>query len=272
MDKNYYNDYFHLERNHWWFRARLEILEAILKNHLIHNTDKPLRILNAGVATGATTTMLEKYGTVTSLEYDHDCCEFLRNHLQMEVTEASLTDLPFEDQSFDLVCAFDVIEHIEDDGSALREIRRVLKYDGSYFLTVPAFSFLWSEHDEINHHFRRYTRKMLTERIVAAGLSSDYASYFNFWLFPPIAAVRMLQRLTGKKDKTEKPESDFKRMKGLGFMDGILYRIFKSEMGLLLKNGVPLPWGISVVAHGGKSLNPHVNPYGKIKVDNAPPV
>jgi SAM-dependent methyltransferase len=250
MDKDYYKEYYHLERSHWWFTARLDILEARIQRLL--GRKKEARILNAGVATGATTEMLSKYGIVTSLEYDSDCCDFLRTRLGMEVTCGSLTNLPYEDDSFDLVCAFDVIEHIEDDLAALREIRRVLKPKGKYCITVPAYQFLWSEHDEINHHFRRYTKKMLNRRIKEAPLAIDYSGYFNFWLFPPIAGVRLLHRLTSKKNTSEAPKSDFQRMNRQSFADRVFKGIFRSEKRLL-NAGLRLPYGISLLTEGHRS-------------------
>jgi len=91
--------------------------------------------------------MLEKFGDVTSIEYDEDCCQFLNEVLHIPALQGSITELEFEDNSFDLVCAFDVIEHVEDDSKAASEMLRVCKKDGLVFATVPAFMLLWSEHD-----------------------------------------------------------------------------------------------------------------------------
>lgn len=252
MDKDYYKQYYHLERKHWWFRARLELLENLLQRDILphlHDNHKTA-ILNAGVATGATTTMLEQHGQVTSLEYDEDCCRFLRESLAMEVTNASLTALPFEDNSFDLVCAFDVIEHIKDHELAMQEIARVLRPNGRVFLTVPAFNFLWGEHDEINHHERRYTQKMLVEVIQQSGIKVERKSYFNFFLFFPIFVVRMLLKLRPKK-KAGEHKSDFETFKAGGIINKILYKLFKFE-DVFLKIKLNFPVGVSVFAIGHK--------------------
>lgn len=251
MDQQYYKEYYHLERNHWWFRARLEILESMLVKKIAGNQERQLKILNAGVATGATTTMLEQYGTVTSLEYDKECCEFLRNDLNIEVINASLTNLPFEDQSFDLVCAFDVIEHIEDDQLAVREIHRVLKKEGFIFLTVPAFNFLWSHHDEVNHHFRRYTASQLNKIISSQKLQLLHQTYFNSILFPPIFLIRLLSKILPKKKHTETTGSDFEKFNSSDFINRLLYWIFKKEKWLLDKNW-KFPFGVSLLAIGQK--------------------
>lgn len=247
MDKNYYKDYYYLERKHWWFKARLNILESLLTRQILPIlTDKQnIHILNAGVATGATSIMLEKYAKTTSLEYDQDCCLFLKETVGIEAVNASLTGLPFEDESFDLVCAFDVIEHIEDHELAVAEIKRVLKPNGKVFLTVPAYQFLWSEHDEINHHFRRYTLKELSQVVQVNALNIQYSSYFNTLLFPLIFLIRFIGNLF-KKKTTKKAKSDFEKVKTGGFVNSILCFIFKLEKPLITRL-FRLPFGVSIV-------------------------
>lgn len=250
MDSQYYKQYYHLEREHWWFTARLSILESKVNQLLKAKPDA--KILNIGIATGATSIMLAKYGKVTSLEYDKDCCEFVRAKCGLEVINGSMTELPFEDGTYDLVCAFDVVEHIEDDSTAISEMKRVMATDGHYFLTVPAFMFLWSEHDEINHHFRRYTRSNFKSLLSGQQLKHKYTSYFNAILFTPIAAVRLLQNIFTKKEKvpTEK-KSDFEGMNSSGALNSLLKGIFLLEKPLIAA-GIPLPVGISVMAIGTK--------------------
>ncbi|MEL7163261.1 MAG: methyltransferase domain-containing protein, partial [Bacteroidota bacterium] len=121
MNKEYYAEYSVRERQHWWFLARLEILrDRVARFRPTLRQDEPLRILNAGIATGATSLMLADFGEVTNLEYDADCCTFVRDKLGLEVVNGSLTELPFPDGTFDLICAFDVVEHIEADDLALQ--------------------------------------------------------------------------------------------------------------------------------------------------------
>lgn len=257
MNKAYYTEYYTLERQHWWFRARLEILAAMVDKHQPTPAGKSLSILNAGIATGATTTMLETFGRVTSLEYDTACCAFVEEKLGLSVVNASLTELPFDDNTFDLICAFDVIEHIEDDLLALREIRRCLRPGGKVLLTVPAFEALWSEHDVVNHHFRRYRRDAFADLQQRAGLTVAYKSYFNSLLFVPIATVRGLSRLTGGRAsaRTEAEQhaarSDFERFNTEGLGNKVLYRIFRREKRLLT-GGWNLPCGVSILTVASK--------------------
>lgn len=239
MDKNYYKQYYEQERKHWWFKVRASILMDTIDRYTdsIH-----LKILNIGSATHMTSDLLTKFGEVTSLEYDKDCCRFVREELKKEVINGSATELPFEDNSFDLVCAFDVIEHIEDDRLAVREIERVSRIkEGIVFLTVPAFMFLWSDHDEINHHYRRYTLPQLCSKISTSSKILK-KSYFNFFLFPLIGSFRLLSRL---KKRNGPPKSDFDNINPNPLLNRLFGMIFKLEY-LLLKV-LRFPFGVSIL-------------------------
>jgi SAM-dependent methyltransferase len=248
MDHKFYQEYYNLEREGWWFKARLSILESYCKKIINH---PEMRILNVGAATGATSEMLSKFGEVTSLEYDEFCCKFLKEKTGIEAVNASLTDLPFEDDSYDIICAFDVIEHIEDDIKAIEEIHRVLKLNGKYFLTVPAFQSLWSNHDVINHHFRRYRKNQFNKLIVNNKLKIKYSTYFNFWLFIPISIVRFILNNIPRKKNSDSTGSDNEIMQSSKIVNGILYRIFYSEK-FLLKLNIKFPFGVSILTIGSK--------------------
>lgn len=240
MDKAYFKEYYINERKHWWFLARQKILESQVK--LVSQQREKLKILNVGIATGATTEMLSNYGEVTSIEFDEDCCRFVREELNIDVIHGSVLDIPFDENSFDLVCAFDVIEHVEDDKLAVKEMQRVCNAGGHVFVTVPAFMALWSDHDLINHHFRRYAKKQLVglfkpnEHIV-------YATYFNFFLFPLVYILRQLSKLTKKEEAS--PKSDFDKFKP-GLLNNMLQAIFSMERPWL-KNRIKLPFGVSIM-------------------------
>ena len=249
MDPQFYKEYYHLERESWWFKARLRILENTIRRKI--DTSQSLRILNVGVATGATTEMLQKYGEVTSVEYDKECCDFLREKTGINAICASLTELPFENNSYDLVCAFDVIEHIEDDQLAVKEVHRVLDYGGNYFFTVPAFQFLWSNHDVVNHHFRRYTQPQLNNLIKETQLNVSYTTYFNFWLFFPIALTRFVLNLIPRKKNSDSSGSDNDLVASESFVNEILFAIFNSE-NFLLNKGIRFPLGVSILSLGRK--------------------
>jgi len=150
-----------------------------------------------------------------------------------------------------LVCAFDVIEHIEDHESALQEMYRVLKKDGRVFITVPTFNILWSSHDEINHHFRRYKIGELRRLLESNGFKIEYSSYFNSFLFLPIFIVRMISKLIPQKKNSTSTGSDFEKMGANNLLNQLLYKIFKSELFFLSKK-IKFPLGVSAMIIGRK--------------------
>ncbi|MEM6804159.1 MAG: class I SAM-dependent methyltransferase [Bacteroidota bacterium] len=243
MDKGYYAQYYEYERSHWWFKVRAKILMEKVAQ-LTQGRKDEVKILNIGVATGRTTELLNKYGSVTSVEYDEDCCQFLREELNIDAINASITELPFENDSFDLVCAFDVIEHVEDDQLSVDEMVRVCKEEGSVFVTVPAFMDLWSEHDEINHHQRRYLRPRLVN-LFKEKSGKVSSTYFNTLLFIPIYVVRSIFKLFPKlRGKSSEAQSDFEVMESK-MLNSILYVIFSIEKYLL--RFMKFPFGVSIL-------------------------
>ena len=251
MEKNYYKEYYHLEREHWWFRARGKILLTHLKR--IFKGQPNIRILNIGAATGRSSELLMQLGDVTSLEFDKDCYEFSRDVIKIPIFQGSILDIEFQDNTFDLVCAFDVIEHVDDDKRAVSEMRRVCKQGGVMCVTVPAFMFLWSEHDVVNHHFRRYTSPILRGLFLGKD-EPIFHTYFNFWLFFPIAVFRFLAKILPlkKKQTADETASDFSVGKG-NVLNRILFGIFKSE-NVFLKRFIKLPVGVSLLSTWRKTI------------------
>jgi SAM-dependent methyltransferase len=249
MDEAYRQAYYDLERTHWWFRAREAILKSYLTHHIKLNISENPQILNLGAATGRSSQMLETFGKVTSVEPDESDCKFLSQELGLKAYFASATSLPFQAKSFDLVCAFDVIEHIGNDEAALQEIQRVLKPGGQVLITVPAFPFLWSRHDEVNQHYRRYTKKQLLA-LTAPSLSAVYYSYFNFFLFPAIFAYRIFSKLSPWKIWDSMPKSDFS-VPNPSFSEKLFFYLFRFERYLLSRK-VMLPMGVSLIFEGQK--------------------
>jgi len=255
MDKEYYKEYYKIEREHWWFKVR----NKLIINHSISlfrdhedtrgpagGSDRRVRILNIGAATGRTTELLNELGDVTTVEYDSSCCDFLKETLNINAIRGSITELPFDDNSFDLVCAFDVIEHVKQDDLAVREMKRVCAPNGKLCITVPAFMVLWSHHDVVNHHYRRYILKKL-KRLFTAEKDGKilYSSYFNFLLFPLIFMLRILSRVLPKDNERKGSGSDFTILKNSP-LNKIFYHIFNLE-SVLLKNKIPLPFGVSIL-------------------------
>jgi len=249
MESKYYIDYYKAEREHWFFRARNAVIMAHIKDIVGDRTD--LKILNVGIATGHTSELLAQFGSVKSVEYDTECYNFVKEKLpQLDLIQGSILELPFTDNSYDLVCAFDVVEHIEDDQTGVNEMKRVTNSNGHAVITVPAFMSLWSHHDVINHHFKRYKQGEV-KTLIADDQNLKYLTYFNFFLFPPVWLFRKLNNLLGfSKNKTEQNEtagSDLDYFSGGGFISNLFYSVLASEKPLIRKR-FSLPFGVSVLA------------------------
>ena len=242
MDRQYYEEYYSLERHHWWFRVREKILRDQLRKVIPGNNP---RILNVGAATGRTSEMLSDFGDVVSLEYDEHCCDFLRAETDIDVIQGSVLDLPFEDQQFDVVCAFDVIEHVEDDWRAMQELQRVCKYEGILCVTVPAFMQLWSHHDVVNHHYRRYRLPELLSLLLPESYELIKCTYFNTFLFPPILAFRTMSRMLAWRRNGKTAGSDFSIVPRRSLLNGLFYLIFSLERPWLFRGR--FPFGVSLL-------------------------
>lgn len=243
MDKNYYHEYFELERTHWWFLARTKILETQIQDLL---TDTPhAKILNIGAATGASSQMLSKFGQVTSIEYEAECIAFVKDKISLDIEEGTILDLNYTENSFDLVCAFDVVEHVAEDELALKEMQRVCKIAGHVMLTVPTFMSLWSKHDEVNHHVKRYRLNEI-QQLVQPNLEPVFLSYFNTWLFLPIYLVRQFSNALPSMIKRSGSGSDFSLVKS-ALINRFFYFLFVSENWFLRKK-ISLPVGVSALA------------------------
>ncbi len=200
MDDDAYRKMKNVEDAHWWFRARRRILGYTLKKL---NLPDDARLLEAGCGSGGNLAMLARHGKVSAFESDKSSlllAEHRGRDLPVRVLGGSLpNDVPYQDELFDAVLLLDVLEHISEDGAALLALRKKLKPGGVIIVTVPAFMFLWSEHDTLHHHFRRYRTKQLASLAREAGFVSIRISYFNSILFPLVAIFRIAMRLGLRK-------------------------------------------------------------------------
>jgi ubiquinone/menaquinone biosynthesis C-methylase UbiE len=167
--------------------------------------------------------------------------------LNVEIEWGDINNIQFADSYFDLVCAFDVLEHISTDAQALGELSRVCKSEGSILLTVPAFNFVWSAHDEINHHFRRYSINQLKGLCSKKEeLDIEFISYFNFLLFIPISLYRIFSNVFSIFKKRREIKSDFSDQ-GL-VMSTIFKYLFRFDKWFILRQ-IKLPFGLSIICH-----------------------
>jgi SAM-dependent methyltransferase len=191
MEDSVYEQLFELEDSHWWFRGRRQVIWALLRRE---PPPTHPRILDAGCGTGRNLLEYGPLGAATGIDPSPAAIAFCHRRGIANVIEAQLEQLPFADEQFDLLLACDVIEHIEDDLGALAELHRVASPRARLLLTVPAYQWLWSQHDETHHHKRRYRLRQLRERLRQSGFEPRVASYFNSTLLAPIALTRVAAR------------------------------------------------------------------------------
>lgn len=247
METRYEQSTLDVEDTHWWYRGRRRIvLDAIRALDL----PQPADVLDAGCGSGRNLVDLVPFGTLTGVEPSPQSASVARSRELAEVVEAGLEDVPLPDASFDLVTCLDVIEHIDDDIGALRELRRLTRPGGTLLVTVPAYPRLWSSHDELNQHRRRYTRPVLLERAVAAGWSPRRTTHFNGLLLPAAAAKRFVERLRPPAAAASELEAT------PAALNRVLEQPLRAEAALLRRGG-RIPFGLSLMAvltaDGGQS-------------------
>lgn len=238
MRQDAYKTMYESERTHWWFCGRREIVNY-LGRHFIWRKVAGLKILALGCGTGAELDFLSKLGDATGVDCSPEAVSFCKKSSH-NVMQGDAEKLNFHDESFDLVVAFDVLEHIKDDQKAVSEINRVLKKDGFFYMTVPAFQFLWSYNDDICCHRRRYTKKNLTALFNGLGFNVVKISYFNMLFFPLVVVARSLNKLFKSKAVSDE---DIKKTNCV--LNFVLRKIFAFEKHLLAR--MNLPFGVSLI-------------------------
>lgn len=231
------------ERDHWWFAARRSIVLAQLESALEPRRTfrrETLRILDIGCGAGGMLSFLSNWGEVAGVDASPEAVAMAAATGVGDVRHGSLPgDIPFDPASFDVITLLDVLEHVDDDVMALEAVRRLLRPHGTLIMTVPAYRLLWSGHDVVNEHRRRYVRGELRHKLQEAGFTVDRLSYFNTLLFPPIALARFLGRL-----RRGTPTADTGRVPAP--LNAMLRSIFGVERHLL--GATNLPFGVSLLA------------------------
>ncbi len=228
-----------VEDSHWWYVGRRAILESFLEQ-IIQNPKSKIqnpKILDVGCGTGGNLEMLAKFGAAEGVDVSDDALEFCRQK-GLKAHKGLAESLPFADESFDVVTALDVVEHLDDDAAGLKEMNRVLKKDGKTLIFVPAFMWLWGVQDDVSNHRIRYTKKQIVERLEKAGFEIERATYANLTFFAPILAGRTLMKLTGIKPESENNVN-------VSALNGIFGKLFGAERFFLKKFN--FPFGVSIV-------------------------
>ena len=235
MDEKLYQTYREIEGTHWWFVGRRQLIF-----NLLESLDKDIRILDLGCNTGFLVNLLQQKGyEVYGCDSSEAAIAFGRQQgiRNLQVVEGNR--LPFGDKEFDMILCLDVLEHLADDRQGLQEIKRVLKPGGLAIITVPAFNFLWGLQDKVSRHFRRYRASQIKKLAIQSGFNVKKLSYFNFFLFAPIALMRLAQKFYRSQRS-----SDFELNNRL--TNAVLKRFFLLEIKIL--KYLNLPFGVSLIA------------------------
>lgn len=237
MERVVYDRMAELDQRHWWYRARREVLAELIRRKAM--PPEGARVLEIGCGTGHNLAMLGEFGTVEAIEVDPAAREVAEQRLGRSVGSAPLPGLDgVPERAFDLIGSFDVIEHVEEDEAALASIARRLKPGGRFVMTVPAHQWMWSAHDEVNHHKRRYSKAGLTRLVEKSPLKLEALGYFNSLLFPLAVGARIAGKVTGKEDSDDKlPAAP---------VNAALEKAFAAERHLIGR--IPLPPGLSLFA------------------------
>jgi SAM-dependent methyltransferase len=237
MERIVYDQMAELDNRHWWYRGRREVLAALIRR--IVRPRRDAEILEIGCGTGHNFPMLGAFGHVDALELDDQMRAYAERRLGRNVMSAPLPELAgVPDRGYDLIGAFDVIEHIDDDHAALASIATKLKPAGKFVMTVPAHQWMWSAHDVVNHHKRRYSKRSLRKLIERSPLRLEAIGYFNSLLFPAAVAERVASKARGKDEASlSLPPAP---------LNAALERTFAAERHLIGR--VPLPPGLSLYA------------------------
>jgi SAM-dependent methyltransferase len=237
MERILYERMAKLDEVHWWYVARRKVLDALIQRSV--QPPSGARILEVGCGTGHNLKMLERFGKADGIEIDAEARALAEKRLGRKIKVAPLPELPGVNRKhYDLVAALDVVEHIDDDEATIAALASCLKPGGKLLVTVPAHQWMWSAHDELNHHKRRYSKRGLRRLIEQAPLRLEAIGYFNSLLFPVAVAARLASKVKGggTGDESLPPRP----------VNYLLERTFAAERRLI--GTVPLPPGLSLFA------------------------
>jgi SAM-dependent methyltransferase len=241
MDEDLYPLY-HREEDKWWWSAGRRALVTSLWRRFGSGGARP-RLLEVGCGTGGLLQELTSWADACGLDVSSEAVRLCKERGLATLSQGSLNALPFRDDTFDGVIGVDVLEHLDDDEGALRELLRVCRPGGRLVATVPAFQFLWSRRDVQLHHRRRYTLPQFKARVAEAGFAVLKTTYVNLPLFPPLFAMVKTGRLSGGD-----PNLNLDYALVPGVMNWILSAVVRLEARLLARLSLPIGTSIACVA------------------------
>ena len=238
MDEALYHAFFHQEEEHWWFAARTAIVREVLR--VYGNLSPGETLLDIGCGTGAMLKALASTYRVIGIDTSNLAVKYSRARGLHDVYQMKVHEFPRDEFKVKTALLLDVIEHVQDDVDILRQARNVIEPDGRVVVTVPAHMWLWSGHDVVNQHYRRYSKASLQQALARAGLTPVKLTFFNTLLFPAVVAAKILSRARGGR----RPHVTADERIAPGNM--IVKAIFESEKYLIPR--MTLPTGVSLLA------------------------
>lgn len=263
MERDVYQEWFELENDHWWFVGRrtlfMGLIQQAVRATCTTRGSGPL-IVDIGCGTGMNLEALARFGRVIGVDVSETALEFCRRRETRTLCRARMDALPFASGSVQLLTAFDVLEHGPDDRAMLAEAFRVSAPGGWAVFSVPAYPFMWGDHDVAAHHYRRYTLSDLRRKVQASGFYIHRTTFLNAFLFPVSVIFRQGKNLLSRTLRLLRREIEFRtdfRSTEPALLNPLLLRVFTAE-ALLLKHG-DLPFGLSLCCIARKPAAPDRN-------------
>lgn len=244
MEPHYYETYYQHETRHWWFRWRYDLVARVIAS-LPPTAGRPL-LLDAGCGTGQMLKHLQQFGDAVGLDVSPGALGFARSRGTNDLVLGTVAQPPFPSQSFDRVFILDVIEHIEDDAAMLRGLFDLLKPGGYLVATVPAYQSLWSDHDRINRHHRRYLAPQMELLLRDAGFEPARVSYCNTLLFPVVYPLRRVMGAWQRRRPVVEQALESDLHEHAAFLNEALFRLLRFENRLTSRWNPP--FGVSILA------------------------
>jgi len=248
-----YGIMYEVEDNFWWYVGMRNNLVNLLERYWDWKAQPQPKILDAGCGTGAALQRLADGfgGRISSqnalgLDLSAEALRFCKQRgLGSQTLRGSITELPFADHTFDILLSFDVISNLPEPNPGFREFARVLRHGGLMVLNLPAYQFLYSEHDLAVRTLRRFDKGEVRKLLAENGLMPLRMSYVNSILFPPAAAVRLTKKALLKTKPTQDLHSDLTPPPAL--LNKLLLWLMAREADLLRHSNFDLPFGLSLI-------------------------
>lgn len=244
MQDSAYDAMQQMQSSHWWWRGMFHLYHVALQKFL-KPTSQPRRVIDIGCGFGANLPVLNPIGEVVGVDVSLEALRAIPERPRLGLVVATADALPFKAGTFDVVALLAVIEHVEDDQRVVAETYRIAKPGALQILLTSAFMQLWSHHDVANEHKRRYLASQLNQLLQRAGWDVRQTSYVNSVIFPGVALIRWLQRLTSQPG-----HSKYDMGINIELVNKVLVRVLALETWIMVQRGKPLPFGVNLFSVG----------------------